>query len=83
VKLDPEERIIAAALNQAEFDDANERGAGADRVQAGRSCQGDDHHFARAAQQANQPILRSGQRRFSALPSRLPHGIGSDLVTTT
>jgi hypothetical protein len=29
VKLDPEERIIAAALEQAELDDANERGAGA------------------------------------------------------
>jgi hypothetical protein len=29
VKLDPEERIIAAALDQAELDDANERGAGA------------------------------------------------------
>ena len=28
MKLDPEERIIAAALDQAEFDDANERGAG-------------------------------------------------------
>jgi hypothetical protein len=44
---DPEERIIAAALDQAELDDANERGAGADRVQAGRSCKGDDHHFSR------------------------------------
>ena len=29
VKLDPEERIVAAALNQAELDDATERGAGA------------------------------------------------------
>ena len=29
VKLDPEERIIAAALDQAQLDDANERGAGA------------------------------------------------------
>lgn len=29
MKLDPEERIIAAALDQAEVDDANERGAGA------------------------------------------------------
>ena len=29
VKLDPEERIISAALEQAEVDDANERGAGA------------------------------------------------------
>jgi len=29
VKLDPEERIIAAASDQAELDDANERGAGA------------------------------------------------------
>jgi hypothetical protein len=29
VKLDTEERIIAAALDQAELDDANERGAGA------------------------------------------------------
>ena len=29
VKLDPEEQIIAAALDQAEPDDANERGAGA------------------------------------------------------
>jgi hypothetical protein len=29
VKLDPEERIIAAALDQAELDDADERGAGA------------------------------------------------------
>ena len=29
MKLDPEERIIAAALEQAELDDANERGAGA------------------------------------------------------
>jgi hypothetical protein len=29
VNLDPEERIIAAALDQAELDDANERGAGA------------------------------------------------------
>jgi hypothetical protein len=29
VKLDPEERIIAAALDQAELDDASERGAGA------------------------------------------------------
>jgi len=29
VKLDPEERIIAAALDQAELDDAKERGAGA------------------------------------------------------
>jgi hypothetical protein len=29
VKLDPEERIIAAALEQAELDEANERGAGA------------------------------------------------------
>ena len=29
MKLDPEERIIAAALDQAELDDANERGAGA------------------------------------------------------
>ena len=27
VKLDPEERIIAVALDQAELDDANERGA--------------------------------------------------------
>ena len=29
MKLDPEERIIAAALDQAELDDAKERGAGA------------------------------------------------------
>ena len=29
MKLDPEERIVAAALDQAELDDANERGAGA------------------------------------------------------
>ena len=29
MKLDPEERIIAAASDQAELDDANERGAGA------------------------------------------------------
>ena len=29
MKLDPEERIIAAALDQSELDDANERGAGA------------------------------------------------------
>ena len=29
MKLDPEEQIIAAALNQAELDEANERGAGA------------------------------------------------------
>ena len=29
MKLDPEERIIAAALEQAELDDANKRGAGA------------------------------------------------------
>jgi hypothetical protein len=29
VKLDPEEQIIAAAVEQAELDDANERGAGA------------------------------------------------------
>ena len=29
VKLDPEEQIIAAALNQAALDEANERGAGA------------------------------------------------------
>jgi hypothetical protein len=29
VKLDAEERIIAAALDQAELDDANSRGAGA------------------------------------------------------
>ena len=29
MKLDLEERIIAAALDQAELDDANERGAGA------------------------------------------------------
>ena len=29
MKLDPEERFIAAALDQAELDDANERGAGA------------------------------------------------------
>jgi hypothetical protein len=27
VKLDPEERVIATALDQAELDDANERGA--------------------------------------------------------
>jgi hypothetical protein len=47
VKLDPEERIIAVALDQAELDDANERSAGADRVRAGRSYQGDDQHFAR------------------------------------
>ena len=29
VKLDPEEQIIAAALEQAQLDDANEHGAGA------------------------------------------------------
>ena len=29
VKLDPEEQIITAALDQSELDDANERGAGA------------------------------------------------------
>jgi hypothetical protein len=29
VKLDPEERIIAAALDKAALDEANERGAGA------------------------------------------------------
>ena len=29
MKLDPEERIIAAALDQAALDEANERGAGA------------------------------------------------------
>ena len=29
MKLDPEERIITTALDQAELDDANERGAGA------------------------------------------------------
>ena len=29
MKLDPDERIIAAALDQPELDDANERGAGA------------------------------------------------------
>jgi hypothetical protein len=29
VKLDPEEQIIAVALDQAELDDANERRAGA------------------------------------------------------
>jgi hypothetical protein len=29
MKLDPEEQIIAAAIDQAELDDANERGVGA------------------------------------------------------
>jgi hypothetical protein len=29
VKLDPEEWVIAAALDRAELEDANERGAGA------------------------------------------------------
>ena len=29
MRLDPEEQIIAAALEQAELEDANERGAGA------------------------------------------------------
>jgi hypothetical protein len=29
VRLDPEEQVIAAELEQAELDDANERGAGA------------------------------------------------------
>ena len=29
MRLDPEERIIAAALDEAEIEDANERGAGA------------------------------------------------------
>ena len=29
MKLDPEEQIITAALDQSELDDANERGAGA------------------------------------------------------
>jgi hypothetical protein len=29
MKLDPEEQMIAAALDQAELDDANERGVGA------------------------------------------------------
>ena len=80
MKLDPEERIIAASLDQAELDDANERGAGADRVQAGRSCQSDDHHFARAALQANQPIRPGERRRFSALPLGLLAGIGLDLI---
>jgi hypothetical protein len=35
MKLDPEEQIIAAALDQAELDDANERGVGA-RIEFGR-----------------------------------------------
>jgi hypothetical protein len=34
MKLDPEEQIIAAALDQAELDDANERGVGA-RIEFG------------------------------------------------
>ena len=48
MKLAPEERIIAAALDQAELDNANERGAGA-RIEfkPGRSCKGDDHHLPR------------------------------------
>ena len=29
MKMDPEEKIIAAALDEAELDDANERGVGA------------------------------------------------------
>ena len=48
MKLDPEEGIVAAAPDQAELDDANERGAGA-RIEFNREgpCKGDDHHFAR------------------------------------
>ena len=42
MKLDPEELVIAAALDRAELEDANERGAGA-RIE----FKPDDHHFTR------------------------------------
>src|SRR5262249_42368187 len=57
-----EERIIAASLDQAELDDANERGAGgADGGQAGRSCKGDDHHFARVGRAGQGARLTTGE----------------------
>ena len=48
MRLDPEEQIIAAAFEQAELDDANERGVVARiefRPEGPR--EGDFHHFAR------------------------------------
>jgi hypothetical protein len=51
MKLDPEEQIIAAALDQADLDEADERVVGADRVPQGRSREGDDDHFARAGRE--------------------------------
>jgi hypothetical protein len=138
VKLDPEERIIAAALDQAELDDANERGAGAriefkreghakvtitisrELVEQARALDlttgelfaeairlavpgafdlapptspamaltdlsplgpGQNYvDFARAALQANQPILPSEHRRFSAVSPGHLRGVGFDLM---
>jgi hypothetical protein len=48
MKLDPEEQVIAAALDQAELEEANERGAGA-RIEFKRPRQSDDHHFTRVS----------------------------------
>src|SRR5215469_7352501 len=54
VKLDPEERILAAASDEAEVNNSNEHGAGAQiEFMRRRSCQGDDYDFA--------PIGRAGQ----------------------
>ena len=54
MKLDPEERILAAASDEAEVNNSNEHGAGAQiEFMRRRSCQGDDYDFA--------PIGRAGQ----------------------
>ena len=75
MKLDPEEQIIGAALDQAELDDANERGAGA-RIEFKReghakvtitiSREGQGARFDdRGALRRGDPISRPRRVRFS------------------
>jgi hypothetical protein len=63
MKLDPEERIIAAALDQAALNQANERGAGA-RIEFSREGRAKGLPHAR----------RQGRRRGRDNPDRRPDG---------
>jgi hypothetical protein len=63
MKLDPEERIIAAALDQAALNQANEHGAGA-RIEFSRDGR------ARAAGQSGWPHSARGRLRINRRSSR-------------
>ena len=75
MKLDPEEQIIAAALDQAALDDANESGAEARIAFARGVRQGDDNDFARVGNEGDKTQLVDWRTLCRSSPNIRPRGV--------